>query len=162
MQQVWTQWASYTTDEPSGDALFRDMFYRFFLVHELGHCIAGRVIAGLPDMEGKQAGANMAANAIEKELVPNRLAVAWFREHDPQYLSRLVANFRRIQAHLPNPVPAGTDPKAYFTQNYLKLASDPVAYGWYQLYMVLSVYDEPANSFQQVLNTLPALRYTEE
>ena len=162
MQQIWTQWASYTQDEPSGEALFKDMFYRFFLVHELGHLVAGRVIAGLSDVERKQASANLDANATEKELVPNRIAVAWFREHDPQYLARLVGNFRLIAAHLPNPVPPGADPKRYFTQNYLKLVSDPLAYGWYQLYMVVSVYNEPPKSFQQTMDDLPKIRYDEE
>jgi hypothetical protein len=162
MQNVWTQWASYTTDEPSGQALFADMFYRFFLVHELGHRISGRVIAGLPDAERKRASSNMAANASEKELVPNRIAVAWFREHDPHYLDRLVADFRRIEAHLPSPVPAGADPKRYLTENYARLGSDPVAYGWYQLYMVITVYDETPKSFQQTLDSLPKLRYDEE
>ena len=162
MQQLWSNWASDTHDEPSGEALFKDMFYRFFLVHELGHLIAGRVMQGLPEAEQKQVVANESANAPEKELVANRIAVAWFREHDPQYLARLVADFRLIQAKLPEPVPQGANPNRYLTQNYLKLAADPLAYGWYQLHMVVSVYDEPAKSFEQVLDTLPALRYTEE
>ncbi len=162
MQQLWASWASYTRDEPSGEALFKDMFYRFFLVHELGHLIAGRVMLGLPGPEEKRAEANVSVNATEKELVANRIAVAWFREHDPQYLARLVADFRLIQAQLPNPVPRGANANQYLTQNYLKLSADPLAYGWYQLNMVISVSDEPAKSFEQVLNTLPALRYTEE
>ena len=161
MQQVWNQWASYTKDEPSGEALFKDMFYRFFFVHELGHLISGRVVDGLPAAESKQVAANMRANAIEKELMPNRIAVAWFREHDPRYLARLVSDFRVIEAHLPNPVPQGSDPKRYFTQNYLKLSADPVAYGWYQLYMVITVYDEPPKSFQQILDTLPKVQYNQ-
>jgi hypothetical protein len=70
-----------------------------------------------------------------------------------------VSDFRRIEAHLPNPVPAGLDPKRYFSDNYDKLGADPVAYGWFQLYMVISVYDEPAKSFQHILDVLPnALR----
>ncbi len=162
MQQLWTSWASDTRDEPSGEALFKDMFYRFFLVHELGHLIAGRVMQGLPEVDRKQVLANESANASEKELVANRIALAWFREHDPQYLAGLVADFRLIQAKLPNPVPPGANANHYLTQNYLKLAADPLAYGWYQLNMVISVYDEPARSFHQVLDTLPALRYTED
>jgi len=102
---------------------------------------------------------NEAANKWEGEITPNRIAVAWYREHDPQYLVKLVADFRRIQSHLPNPVPAGMDKKTYFTDNYQKLGTDPMAYGWYQLQMVLVVYDEPARSFQQVLDDLPKNRY---
>ena len=102
---------------------------------------------------------NEANNKWAREIAANRIATAWYREHDPQYLAKLVADFRTIQAHLPDPVPAGVDKKTYFTQNYQTLGQDPMAYGWYQLQMVLLVYDEPARSFQQVLDALPANRY---
>lgn len=164
MQAIWNQWASYTQSqpalaEPSGEALFKEMFYRFFLVHELGHLIAGRVVNGLPEAERKQALENRNANAMEMEYVANRIATAWFRDHDPQYLARLVAEFRLIQSRLPNPVPPGIDPNRYLTENYIKLSADPIAYGWYQLYMVITVYNEPPKTFQQMLDTLPSLRY---
>jgi hypothetical protein len=159
MQDIWKQWSSFTTDEPDGKALFDDMFHRFFFVHELGHWMASEVIAGLPEKEMLVVGKKESGNKWESETTANRIAVAWYREHDPQYLAKLVADFRAIQAHLPDPVPAGMDKKTYFTQNYAKLGKDPMAYGWYQLQMVLVVYDEPAHSFQQVLKDLPANRY---
>jgi hypothetical protein len=159
MQNIWTQWASYTTDQPTGKALFDDMFHRFFFVHELGHWMASQVIAGLPETEMTTIAKNEAGHKWEREIAANRIAVAWYREHDPQYLARLVNDFRSIQAHLPDPVPAGIDKKTYFTDNYQKLGADPMAYGWYQLQMVLVVYDEPARTFQQVLDALPKNRY---
>jgi hypothetical protein len=159
MQGIWNQWAGYTTDQPTGKTLFDDMFHRFFFVHELGHWMAGQVIAGLPDSEMSIIGKNEAGHKWEREVAANRIAVAWYREHDPQYLAKLVKDFRRIQSHLPDPVPAGIDKKTYFTDNYQKLGTDPLAYGWYQLQMVLIVYDEPARSFQQVLDALPKNRY---
>lgn len=159
MQDIWKQWSGYTTDEPSGKALFDDMFHRFFFVHELGHWMASQVIAGLPDSEMSVIAKNEANNKWAREIAANRIATAWFRERDPQYLAKLVADFRRIQAHLPDPVPAGVDKKTYFTENYQTLGQDPMAYGWYQLQMVLLVYDEPARSFQQVLDELPKNRY---
>ena len=159
MQDIWTQWSGYTTDEPTGKALFDDMFHRFFFVHELGHWMASQVIAGLPDSEMTAVAKNEANNKWAREIAANRIATAWFREHDPQYLAKLVADFRSIQAHLPDPVPAGVDKKTYFTENYQTLGQDPMAYGWYQLQMVLLVYDEPARSFQQVLDALPKNRY---
>lgn len=159
MQGFWNQWAAYTTDQANGKALFDDMFHRFFFVHELGHWMASQVIAGLPDNEMSMVGKNEAGHKWEREVAANRIAVAWYREHDPQYLARLVKDFRLIQSHLPDPVPAGIDKKTYFTDNYRKLGTDPLAYGWYQLQMVLIVYDEPARSFQQVLDALPKNRY---
>ncbi len=159
MQGIWKQWSGYTTDEPSGKALFDDMFHRFFFVHELGHWMASQVIAGLPEKEMGAVAKNEANNKWAREIAANRVATAWFREHDPQYLAKLVADFRSIQAHLPDPVPAGVDKKTYFTENYQTLGQDPMAYGWYQLQMVLLVYDEPVRSFQQVLDALPKNRY---
>jgi hypothetical protein len=159
MQEIWNQWAGYTTDQPSGKALFDDMFHRFFFVHELGHWMASQVIAGLPDNEMIVVAKNEAGHKWEREVAANRIAIAWYREHDPQYLAKLVADFRAIQAHLPDPVPSGIDKKTYFTENYQKLGTDPMAYGWYQLQMVLVVYDEPAKTFQQVLDDLPKARY---
>jgi len=162
MQGLWNQWASFTTDEPSGEAMFKDQFYRFFLVHELGHLIAERVIEGLPEAEAKQVRDNVTKHRLSSELAANRIAVAWFREHDPGYLARLMNDFRLIQAHLPNPVPAGLDAKRYFSENYARLGADPVAYGWFQSYMLISVYEEPAKSFQQIMDGMPKLRYEEE
>lgn len=159
MQGIWNQWAAYTTDQPTGKALFDDMFHRFFFVHELGHWMASQVIAGLPNGEMSVIAKNEAGHMWEREVAANRIAVAWYRERDPQYLAKLVRDFRSIQAHLPNPVPAGIDKKTYFTDNYQKLGADPLAYGWYQLQMVLIAYDEPARSFQQVLDALPKNRY---
>ena len=159
MQGIWKQWSSYTSDEPNGKALFDDMFHRFFFVHELGHWMDCQVIAGLPDSEMRVVTKNEAANKWESEITPNRIAVAWYREHDPQHLAKLVSDYRQILSHLPNPVLAGMDKKTYFTDNYQKLGTDPMAYGWYQLQMGLVVYDEPARSFQQVLDDLPKNRY---
>ena len=159
MQDLWKQWASYTKDQPDGKALFDDMFHRFFFVHELGHWMAAQVIAGLPGNEMTVVAKNEANNKWAREITANRIATAWYREHDPQYLAKLVNDFRQIQAHLPNPVPSGIDKKTYFTDNYQKLGIDPLAYGWYQLQMVIEVYDEPAQTFQQVLDSLPKNRY---
>jgi hypothetical protein len=162
MQHIWNQWASYTSDEPTGEALFKDMFHRFFVVHELGHLIAHRVIQGLPEAQSKETADNLTHNALSGEYEANRIAIAWFRESDPQYLARLVSDFRQIEAHLPNPVPAGLDPKRYFSDNYDKLGADPIAYGWFQLYMVISVYDEQAKTFQQIMDDLPNARYADK
>jgi hypothetical protein len=43
-QATFSQWATYTGNEPSGRQLFQDMFYRFFFVHELGHWMQAEVL----------------------------------------------------------------------------------------------------------------------
>jgi hypothetical protein len=110
------------------------------------------------------------AKALERylaEVTPTKRPSTQISDHgransDPEYLTRLVGDFRRIEAKLPNPVPAGLDPRRYFSDNYDKLGVDPVAYGWFQLYMVISAYDEPARSFQQIMDALPSFRYTDK
>lgn len=91
-----------------------------------------------------------------------RISVAWWREHDQAYLAKLVNDFRKIQRKLPTPVPKREDTRAFFTSEYDKLSEDPNAYGWFQLQMVISAYDEqPAMSFQQAIDKLPTENYDE-
>jgi hypothetical protein len=157
VQRSIDQWAKFTSDQPSGEALFRDMFYRFFFVHELGHWVQNRVVAVRERTEGMIPDAD--EDFYQNEIQSNRIAVAWWREHDPRYLARLVADFREIESHLPNPVPAGQNKVQYFIENYAKLGNDPDAYGWYQLDLVVTAYDQPKESFQQVLDGLLTVRY---
>lgn len=86
--------------------------------------------------------------------------MAWWRENDPQYLDRLVSNFRAILRTLPNPVPKGEEPSHYFARAYWQLTENPDKYGWFQLQMVIAVYDEKPNKpFLQILNELPAKNF---
>ena len=161
-QASFEQWASYTSDEPTGKALFEDMFYRFFFVHELGHWMQDEVLRQRRDPMAKQAESNSETARWQYETVANRISVAWWREHDPQYLAKLVNDFRAIEEKLPNPVPPGEAPRHFFTREYKKIANDPKTYGWFQLSMVILVYDEqPALSFQQAIDKLPSENYGE-
>jgi hypothetical protein len=156
------QWATYTADEPTGKALFEDMFYRFFFVHELGHWMQDAVLQQRRDSMAKQADKNSDTARWQYETVANRISVAWWREHDPQYLAKLVNDFRTIEAKLPNPVPSGEAPRRFFTREYKRISDDPNAYGWFQLQMVILAYDEqPALSFQQAIDKLPSENYSE-
>ena len=90
--------------------------------------------------------------AYQFELEANRISAAYWREKDPDYLSLLVGRFRRIRGRLPDPVPPGENAQQYFNRNYPGLGSNPDVYGWYQLGMVISVFDErPVPSFIQTL-----------
>jgi hypothetical protein len=159
-QASFNQWATYTADEPTGRALFEDMFYRFFFVHELGHWMQDEVLRQRRDSMARQADKNSDTARWQYETVANRISVAWWREHDPQYLTKLVNDFRAIEAKLPNPVPSGEAPRHFFTREYNRITDDPNAYGWFQLQMVISAYEEqPTNTFQQAIDKLPAENY---
>jgi hypothetical protein len=162
VQATFNQWARYTRDESSGRQLFQDMFYRFFFVHELGHWMQDEVLGQRHDAMAERAKKNSATARWQYETVANRISVAWWREHDHTYLTKLVNDFRRIQQKLPTPVPHGEDARAFFTREYDRLTEDPNAYGWFQLQMVISVYDEqPIVSFQQAIDKLPTENYGE-
>jgi hypothetical protein len=159
-QASFNQWAAYTADEQTGRALFEDMFYRFFFVHELGHWMQDEVLRQRRDPMAKQADRNSEQARWQYETVANRISVAWWREHDPQYLAKLVNDFRAIEAKLPNPVPSGEAPSHFFAREYKVISDDPNAYGWFQLRMVISAYDEqPINTFRQAINTLLTENY---
>ena len=160
MQATFNQWASYAPDEPTGQQLFGDMFYRFFFVHELGHWMQDEVLIQRRDNAAKKAKENSGNHRWQYELGANRISVAWWREQDPAYLTKLVTDMRAIQRKLPNPVPPGQDTQTFFTTQYMKLTEDPNAYGWLQLQMVLVAYDEqPALTFQQAIDKLPMDNY---
>jgi hypothetical protein len=159
-QATFDQWATYTGDEASGRQLFQDMFYRFFFVHELGHWMQDQVLSQRHDANAEMAKRNAETARWQYETVANRVSVAWWREQDPAYLAKLVKDFHKIQRKLPNPIPHGEDARAFFTREYDKLTEDPNAYGWFQLQMVILVYEEkPALSFQQAINKLPSENY---
>jgi hypothetical protein len=159
-QTTFNQWATYTGDESSGRQLFEDMFYRFFFVHELGHWMQDQVLNQRHDAKAQTAKKNAETARWQYETVANRISVAWWREHGQAYLIRLVDDFRKIQRKLPTPVPPGEDARAFFTRAYDKLTEDPNAYGWFQLQMVISAYEEqPAMSFQQAIDKLPGENY---
>jgi hypothetical protein len=161
-QASFNQWATYTADEPTGKALFEDMFYRFFFVHELGHWMQDEVLRQRRDSMARQADRNSETARWQYETLANRISVAWWREHDPQYLAKLVNDFRAIEEKLPTPVPQGESPRSFFTREYKAISNDPNAYGWFQLQMVILAYDEqPALSFQQAIDKLPSENYGE-
>jgi hypothetical protein len=151
---IFVGWAGATGDQPSGDALFADMFYRFFFVHEMGHWAIAQVFDHRTDAGAHAAALNARNNHWQAELECNRISVAWWREHDPAYLARLVGDFRNIVASLPDPVPPGQDMRTYFAANYQKLGDDPKVYGWFLLQSVVLAYDEPPQSFQHVIDGL--------
>ncbi len=159
VQSTFDQWASYTTDQPSGQELFEAMFYRFFFVHELGHWVSIQLIRRLPEDRKKVVSDNFDRNYWQVEMTANRIAVAWYRERDPEYLAKLVNDFRRIRKKLPSPVSSGQDERQYFNANYATLGDNPTAYGWYQLEMVILASEEPPRTFEQVMRGLPQMNY---
>jgi hypothetical protein len=160
IQATFNRWAEYAGDQRNGQELFRELFHRFFLVHELGHWMQDQILDQRRDTMAATARRSASTARWEYETIANRISVAWWREHDPDYLAKLIHDLRTIRAKLPNPVPAGEEARHYFARQYSKLAEDPNAYGWFQLHMIILAYDErPRSTFQQVIDELPAENY---
>lgn len=160
MRETFRVWAAATPDNPTGEHLYEELFFRFFFLHEFGHWANEQIVRQRHDINAKVARRNFGRNKWEDELNANRFAVAWWRERDPMFLDRLLGDVRLILATLPSPVPAGEDDKDYFSRNLWELVKDPNKYGWYQLRMIVIAYEEsPRLSFQQAVDRLPKDNY---
>jgi hypothetical protein len=153
-------WAATTPDNPTGEHLYEDLFFKFFFLHEFGHWVNEQVVSQRHGAKAKLARRNFERNKWEGELNANRVAVAWWRERDPKFLDRLVGDVRLILATLPSPVPAGEDDKEYFSRNLWELVKNPNKYGWYQLRMIVIAFEErPELTYQQTIDRLPQDNY---
>ncbi len=133
------------TTEEAARREFEIGAHHWVLVHELGHWWqACRGVKVTKDGYAYEAGAN-------------RIATAYWREHDPSVIAHQKAVFEMVQAHLPNPVPAGQGAEGYFNAHYPDTFPSVVEYIWFQARMCLKAFDEkPAPSFAQVLKETAA------
>jgi len=128
---------------------FEDGFHKFFFVHELGHWAQSQD-------KKKMSTINRSPSHYLYELEADRIALAYWRRRDSSFASGLVSQYRKEYNALPNPVPAGEKLEDYFNDHYDDLGSNPAAYGWYQLRLVIAAADErPAPTLAQLLQALP-------
>jgi hypothetical protein len=128
------------TTEEAARREFEIGAHQWVFVHELGHWWqACRGAAAANDGYGFEAGAN-------------RVAAAYWREHDASIVAHQKAVFETLQAHLPNPVPAGQSAEGYFNAHYPDKFPSVIEYIWFQARMCLAAFDEkPAPTFAQAL-----------
>lgn len=122
VQDLVTAWAAAGTLGYTPEEQFAEIFNGLLVPHELGHFV-----------ELSSGGYNETDFWVG-EVNANRIALAFFAL-DPatrEQLPARIENYNRFLASLPNPVPEGEDPHAYFQANYERLSNDPAAYGWYQ------------------------------
>lgn len=122
VQDLVNAWAAAGTLGYTPEQQFAEIFNSLLIPHEMGHF--AEIAGGRYDQADFWVG----------EVNANRIALA-FWALDPVERERLPArieNYNAFLAALPNPVPEGEDPHAYFQANYERLSNDPAAYGWYQ------------------------------
>lgn len=117
--------------------------HHWVIVHELGHwweACRGAVDHG---------------DHYTSELEANRIAAAYWNEHDPAVNEHQQKVFSMIVERRPNPVPSGQTESAYFNQNYEELGPTP-AYTWFQARMCLKAFSEtPLPQFPTALVCRP-------
>jgi len=127
-----------STDEMAR-AEFEDGAHHWVFVHEMGHWW----------QECQKVSNVLKPYALE--FGADRIAAAYWKEHDPSVIEHQRAVFEAIVTRWPNPVPEGQNAEAYFNINYEQLGPTP-GYIWFQAHMCLKAYDEkPAPSFAQAL-----------
>jgi len=121
----------------TGEQFFEISVHQWIFIHELGHWW--------------RACQNITADPYENEKAANRIASAYWNEHDPQFYQLMLKFFNGVIEHSPSPVPAGQDKAQYLKDNYQKLPGG-AAYTWYQSIMIVEVGKEhPFETFRQVV-----------
>lgn len=122
LQEMFRGWAAVGTLGLTPEQQFAEIFNSLLVPHELGHFVT--LLDGRIETEDNWT----------NEVTANRIAIAfWLQDAVANApVADRVENFNRFLAQLPNPVPEGEDPHAYFESHYDALSNDAAAYGWYQ------------------------------
>lgn len=119
---------------------FEDGVHHWVIVHELGHWF--------------QACRGITARTTKPyaiEFGADRIAAAYWNEHEPSVIAHQRVIFQAILEKFPNPVPQGASVEPYFDDHYQELGPTP-GYLWFQSRMCLTTFDErPTPTFKRVL-----------
>ena len=136
---LFLQLAGPEADADSAHAAFEEAVHRWVFVHELGHWWQAC------------RHANASHGNYQIEYGANRIALAYWREADPDFADRMLSVFHSFVAHVASPVPAGLATEPYFNTHYEQLGPTP-AYRWYQSHMIVAAsQEEPAPRFAKAL-----------
>jgi hypothetical protein len=128
------------TTEDAARAEFEMGAHSWVFVHELGHW--WQACRNVPETGS--------GYAIESGA--DRVAAAYWREHDASIIAHQRGVFEFIQSHVPRPVPAGQSVEAYFDAHYPDKFGSVREYIWFQARMCLAMFDEkPSPTFAQSL-----------
>jgi hypothetical protein len=125
--------------EETARAVFEEGTHRWVFVHEMGHWWQACNKA----IEGR--------SHYQVEFGANRIALAYWRETDPGFAEKMIAQFQGRLERAPNPVPEGQPVNKYFDENYGALGPTP-AYRWFQYRMTgTAAAESPHPTFAQTL-----------
>ena len=114
--------------------------HSWVFVHELGHW--WQACRKVPETGS--------GYAIESGA--DRIAAAYWREHDASIIAHQRRVFEFIQSHVPSPVPAGQSTEGYFDTHYPDKFGSVLEYIWFHTRMCLLLFEEEPNpTFAQAL-----------
>ena len=120
-------------------SVFEGGTYRWVFMHELGHWWQSCVKQTRP-------------NSYEEENGANRIALAFWREQDPQFAAGIVHGFEALVRAVRSPVPAGLTPQQYLDAHFAELAHGDT-YTWFQAESIASLaHEEPPPSLHRALS----------
>ena len=130
--------------EADARADFEIGVHHWVIVHELGHW--WEACRGLVDHGDHYA----------FELEADRIAAAYWNEHDPSVIAHQTAVFRAILKKWANPVPSGQEARTFFNANIDALVPTR-DYIWFQAQMCLTAFAQKPNlSFYKALTSTNA------
>ena len=119
---------------------FEDGVHHWVIVHELGHWF--QACRGITEKTAKPYAIEFGAD---------RIAAAYWNEHDRGVIAHQRPVFEAILHNFPNPVPEGASVEPFFNDHYQELGPTP-GYLWFQSRMCLAAFDEkPTPSLKRVL-----------
>jgi hypothetical protein len=119
---------------------FEDGVHHWVIVHELGHWF--QACRGITEKTAKPYAIEFGAD---------RIAAAYWNEHDSSVIAHQRVVFNGILHNFPNPVPEGAEVESFFNDHYQELGPTP-GYLWFQSRMCLTALDEkPLPSFKRAL-----------
>jgi hypothetical protein len=105
---------------------FEDGVHHWVIVHELGHWF--QACRGITEKTAKPYAIEFGAD---------RIAAAYWNEHDPGIIAHQRVMFEAILKNFPNPVPEGASVEPFFNDQYQELGPTP-GYLWFQSRMCLT------------------------
>ncbi len=126
--------------ESDAQRLF-EVAHRWIFIHELGHWWQAC------------SGGNAGRSHYQVEYGANRIALAYWREINPQVAETMKPVFQAVVDHATSPVPTGQSVEDYFNANYETLGPSP-KYPWFMSRMNLAAFDEmPVPTFAAALRS---------
>jgi hypothetical protein len=120
-------------------SVFEGGTYRWVFVHELGHW-------------WQSCRQQTRPNSFEEENGANRIALAFWRQQDPQFAEGIVHGFQALAHAFPSPVPTGQTLQEYSDANFASISHGDT-YTWLQASSIAALAaEDPAPSFHKSLS----------